>query len=76
MKRHSILAVLLFLLCASAYSQSYSDFETEDIDGNTIRLSSFVEKGPVMLGFWRSYCSSCKEEQRNMQSIYEKYRKN
>ncbi len=76
MKRLLILAVLLFLLSASAFSQSYSDFETEDIDGNTIRLSSFVEKGPVMLGFWRSFCSSCKEEQRNMQSIYEKYRKN
>ncbi len=27
-----------------------------------------------MIGFWRTWCPSCKEEQRNMQILFEKYK--
>ncbi|MFA5405639.1 MAG: TlpA disulfide reductase family protein [Ignavibacteria bacterium] len=66
--------VLILLHSSLIYSQSYTDFTANDINGDEIRLNSFVEKGPVILGFWRSWCPSCKEEQRNMQIIYEKYK--
>jgi cytochrome c biogenesis protein CcmG, thiol:disulfide interchange protein DsbE len=74
MKKIIIAALLYFINSGFIYSQSYSDFASEDINGNEIRLSTYVEKGPVMIGFWRSFCASCKEEQKNMQIIYEKYK--
>jgi peroxiredoxin len=74
MKYLITIIVLIFLYSSQVFAQIYSDFEAEDINGNEIKLSSFVDKGPVMLGFWRSWCSSCKEEQRNMQLISEKYK--
>jgi cytochrome c biogenesis protein CcmG, thiol:disulfide interchange protein DsbE len=71
-----ILTIVVFIMMQSSliYSQIYTDFTADDINGNEIKLGSFVEKGPVLIGFWRSWCASCKEEQRNMQIIYEKYK--
>jgi peroxiredoxin len=71
-----IISITAFLLIFSAqlFAQFYTDFTKDDINGNEIKLSNLVEKGPVMLGFWRTWCPSCKEEQRNMQILFEKYK--
>ena len=72
-----ILLIITFfvVLCSTmSYGQFYTDFNKEDINGNDIKLSAFLDKGPVMLGFWRIWCPMCKEEQRNMQILYEKYK--
>ena len=74
MKYILTIAILILMQSSLIFSQIYTDFTIDDINGNEIKLSSFVDKGPVMLGFWRSWCASCKEEQRNMQIIYEKYK--
>lgn len=70
----AILTVLLFMFSTQLSAQYYTDFTKEDINGKEITLSSLVEKGPVMIGFWRTWCPSCKEEQRNMQILFEKYK--
>ncbi len=48
-----LLTVLILISISSSqiFAQFYTDFTAEDIDGNEIKLSSFVDKGPVMLGF-------------------------
>jgi len=74
MKRALLIVICFFIYTAEIFSQSYTDFTAEDINGDDIQLSTFLEEGPVMLAFWRSWCSSCKEEQRNLQIIYEKYK--
>jgi peroxiredoxin len=68
--------VLIFTSVSSSqlFAQFFTDFTAEDLNGNEIKFSSFVEKGPVMLSFWRSFCSSCKEEQKNMQVLFEQYK--
>ncbi|MBI5403985.1 MAG: TlpA family protein disulfide reductase [Ignavibacteriae bacterium] len=74
MKKLLVLIIIFLSQSSFSVSQTYTDFVADDINGYEIKLSSFVEKGPVMLGFWRSWCPSCKEEQKNMQIIYEKYK--
>jgi peroxiredoxin len=74
MKLLLTIAITILLYSSHMFAQNYTDFTAEDINGDEIKLSSFVDKGPVMLGFWRSWCPSCKEEQRNMQILYEKYK--
>ncbi|MCX6162647.1 MAG: TlpA disulfide reductase family protein [Ignavibacteriae bacterium] len=74
MKLLLTILVLVFINSSQIFAQYYTDFAGEDINGNEIKLGSYIEKGPVMLGFWRSWCPSCKEEQRNMQILYEKYK--
>ena len=74
MKRIIIVIFLQFLFSTFSFAQFYTDCKKEDINGSDIKLSTLLEKGPVMLGFWRIWCPMCKEEQRNMQVLFEKYK--
>lgn len=71
-KYYSPVLILLIIYSAS-YAQSV-DFTADDINGNEIVMSSLLEKGPVMIAFWRSWCPSCKDEQHAMQELYEQYK--
>ncbi|MBL7128796.1 MAG: TlpA family protein disulfide reductase [Ignavibacteria bacterium] len=68
------IAVFVFIQTTLTSAQTYSDFTADDIDGNEVVLSSLLEKGPVMLGFWSSRCTACRELQRNMKTLYERYK--
>lgn len=69
-----IFIILFLIVSGKVNSQSYYEFSADDLNGNIVNLSEVAEKGPFMIGFWRSWCPSCKEEQRNMQIIFEKYK--
>lgn len=45
------------------------DFTVLDMDGNTVRLSDFLDK-PVVLNFWASWCPPCKEEMPDFNEVY------
>lgn len=66
--------LLLIILPVKSFSQYFNDFSKPDLDGNEIQLSKLLEKGPVMISFWATWCSPCKEEMKKMQPIYEKYK--
>ncbi|MBL7129591.1 MAG: TlpA family protein disulfide reductase [Ignavibacteria bacterium] len=74
MKYLFLIAVFVFIQTTLTSAQIYSDFSADDINGNEVVLSSYLEKGPVMLGFWSSRCTACRELQRNMKILYEKYK--
>lgn len=69
--------IFIFLVLVSPtilLSQSYNDFTLRDLDNNDITLSKLLEKGPVMLSFWATWCTPCKEEMKKLSPIYEKYK--
>ncbi len=70
----TIIFLSILLFSKVLFSQSYYEFSADDLDGNTIKLENVAKAGPFMIGFWRSWCPSCKDEQRNMQILYEKYK--
>lgn len=74
MKKIIFAVLLLIILPVKSYSQYFNDFSKQDLDGNEIQLSKLLEKGPVMISFWATWCSPCKEEMKKMQPIYEKYK--
>ncbi|MEO6694110.1 MAG: TlpA disulfide reductase family protein [Ignavibacteria bacterium] len=71
-----LLVIFLFtiLLPLKSFSQSYNDFTLSDLDGNEVSLSKLLEKGPVMISFWATWCSPCKEEMKKIYPVYEKYK--
>ncbi len=74
MKRSLILSIAFFLfLFKLSYSQSY-DFDLQDLDGNSVKLSQMLAKGPVLLQFWATWCVPCKEEMKQINAIWEKYK--
>jgi peroxiredoxin len=39
-----------------------TDFSARDIDGNTVRLGSYLGKQAVLLNFWQTWCEPCVAE--------------
>lgn len=48
------------------------DFQLQDIEGNTITLSS-LRGSPVVLNFWATWCGPCRHEMPFLQQIYDEW---
>jgi cytochrome c biogenesis protein CcmG, thiol:disulfide interchange protein DsbE len=68
-----IIAIFLLFSVKFTYTQSYN-FELQDLDGNYIKLTDLLKKGPVFLQFWATWCVPCKEEMKILNGLYDKYK--
>lgn len=79
------LLVLVALLSplASAYAEGTAsgektlasiapDFTAKGLDGRTYKLSELLEKGPVLLSFWTTYCKPCMQEMPELQKVWDR----
>jgi cytochrome c biogenesis protein CcmG, thiol:disulfide interchange protein DsbE len=74
MKKILVLALILVVITGSkSYSQAY-DFDLQDIDGNSVKLTELLKTGPVFLQFWATWCVPCKEEMKVLNELYGKYK--
>src|SRR5437773_461558 len=73
MKKFALLLIILICLFAKSNAQTY-DFELQDINGDNVKLSKLLEKGPVMMSFWALWCVPCKEEMKDIHELYQKYK--
>lgn len=46
-----------------------ADFRLEDLDGNSVALSDF-SGSPVLLNFWASWCTPCRDEMPLLETVY------
>lgn len=75
MKKLLVLFLFIFLMAFSSklFSQGY-DFELNDLDGNSVKLSELLKKGPVFVQFWATWCVPCKEEMKVLNELWGKYK--
>jgi cytochrome c biogenesis protein CcmG, thiol:disulfide interchange protein DsbE len=51
------------------------DFSMKGVDGKVYSLKSLLEKGPVLLDFWTTWCKPCMQELPELQRIYDAHKK-
>ncbi|MEO0180275.1 MAG: TlpA disulfide reductase family protein [candidate division WOR-3 bacterium] len=49
------------LLMGILMTATAPDFTLEDTDGNSFTLSELVKSGPVLMVFWATWCTNCKD---------------
>lgn len=49
------------------------DFSLQDSEGNNLSLSELLEKGPVVINFWASWCPPCREEMPDLEWLSKNY---
>ncbi len=72
--------IAIFIFCFSQYAFSEEkklapDFTLQDLSQNTLTLSSYRDKQPVMLLFWTTWCPYCRSELKTLKDNYETLKK-
>ena len=49
--------------------------KVESLDGKPVDLAQYVGKSPVVMEFWATWCSNCKELEPSMKAMHQKYGK-
>jgi len=52
----------------------YTNFKFKDIKGKEIEIDTLLEKGPVILDFWATWCNYCDEVLDILKEIKEEYK--
>jgi len=58
----------------SASGPSAPDFSLRSLDGQTVRLSTYLGDKVVLLDFWATHCDPCLQEMPELVKLYDKYR--
>ncbi len=51
-----------------------SDFTLRSLEGNTVRLSTYLGKDVVLLSFWATWCAPCLGEMPALEAIHQEYK--
>ncbi len=71
----SLFVFLLFLLEINpVQAKKAIDFTLKDLDGNTIKLSDYLQKDIILINFWATWFIPCNKELPHLQKTYDQYK--
>lgn len=73
MKRSIIFLFFWVVVLAAVDYKVAPDFTLKDLTGQKVSLYEELEKGPVLLDFWATWCTACKEEMPIFENLHKKY---
>jgi cytochrome c biogenesis protein CcmG, thiol:disulfide interchange protein DsbE len=74
MNRNKIIMVLFVLLFSlNVQGDTVVDFKLPDLKNKQVRFSEFLNKGPILLDFWATWCKPCAKAFPKLNGLYKKY---
>lgn len=74
MKKVLFHLAFICLVCGQTPATDAPDFNLPAPDGKRVELSKLLEKGPVLLDFWATWCKPCIKAMPKLNEIHEKYK--
>ncbi len=75
--KFSKLTLLLGLILLTAFQaeaqEKAPDFQLMNLEGKQVALEDMLDKGPIVLDFWATWCKPCVKYMPKIQNIHEKY---
>ena len=71
--RNTILAILLLLTISWLAAETIPSFKLPDLNNKEVKLEDLLNRGPVLIDFWATWCTSCKKGMIALNQLAEKY---
>ncbi len=68
--------IIILILSAAISAQSITNLRLKTVDNKRFEIKEHLNKGPVVIAFWATWCKPCRKELPALKEIFEKYKGN
>jgi cytochrome c biogenesis protein CcmG/thiol:disulfide interchange protein DsbE len=65
--------VLPAAVCAEDAASPFEGMVLRDLEGASVAIDSLLDKGPLVMNFWATWCLPCRKEMPHLEKIYSEF---
>lgn len=74
LKKTGMLAIVLMLVVTGTATSQVQNLDFKTLQNKKVTLKDYLEKGPVLLDFWATWCKPCLKAFPKLNVLHEKYK--
>lgn len=66
--------IVILILSVSISAQSITNLRLKTVDNKRFEIKEHLNKGPIVVAFWATWCKPCRKELPAIKEVYEKHK--